>query len=393
MPVNRRELIKSIGMLAGMAASRGFAAAPGRGEDDPRLVLLVLRGGMDGLSAAPAFGDPNFEIARQGVALASPGDEPNAALNLDGFFGLHPKLPKLHERWSVGELAVLHAHCIPYQGRSHFDAQNVLEHGGEVPYSLSSGWLNRAITALGAASKAMAIVPVMPLVLRGEAPVTSWSPSSMPAPDGELLDRLQRLYDQDATLGEAFGQAREINDLMPMDEGSKRGRRDLTALAQAAGEFLAAPQGPRVAMLESVGWDTHARQESGPALQRQFRRLDAGLDALRVSLGQAWKHTAVMVLTEFGRTVAMNGTEGTDHGTGGAGFLVGGAVRGRQVVADWPGLASKALHEGRDLRPTLDTRALIKGVLADHLGLSKRVLADEVFPDTRGIVPVRDLIA
>ncbi|MEO0421210.1 MAG: DUF1501 domain-containing protein [Pseudomonadota bacterium] len=393
MPVSRRELIKSIGLLAGVASSRVFAAAPGRREDDPRFVLLVLRGGMDGLSAVPAFGDPHFEAARRGGGLAPPGEEANTALDLDGFFGLHPRLPRLHERWAAGELAVLHAHCIPYQGRSHFDAQNVLEHGGVVPYSLSSGWLNRAVAALGATSPAMAIVPVMPLVLRGEAPVSSWSPSALPAPDAELLDRLQRLYDQDATLGEAFAQAREINDLVPMDEGSPRGRRDLGALAQAAGDFLAAPEGPRVVMLESVGWDTHARQESGPALPRQFRQLDAGLDALRVSLGSAWQHTVVMVLTEFGRTVAMNGTEGTDHGTGGAGFLVGGAVRGRQVVTDWPGLAPKALHEARDLRPTLDTRALIKGVLADHLGLGERVLGNEVFPDTRRVAPVRDLIA
>ncbi|MEM9385325.1 MAG: DUF1501 domain-containing protein [Pseudomonadota bacterium] len=393
MPLGRRELIKFMGMMVAAASCRVLAAAPGRQEDDPRLVLLVLRGGMDGLSAVPAFGDPQFESARRGLALASPGSARDGALDLDGFFGLHPTLPKLHARWAAGELAVLHAHCIPYQGRSHFDAQNVLEHGGLAPFSLSSGWLNRAIASRGAQPKAIAIAPAMPLVLRGKAPVTSWSPSALPAPEEELLERLQRLYSEDQTLAQAFAQALEINDLAPRQQGALGGRRDFAALAQAAGEFLSAPEGPRVAMLESVGWDTHARQERGGALHGQFRRLDAGLDALRLSLGEAWRHTVVMVLTEFGRTVAMNGTEGTDHGTGGAGFLMGGAVRGRQVVADWPGLSSKSLREGRDLRPTLDTRALIKGVLADHLGLSMRALAEEVFPDTQRLAPVRDLIA
>ncbi|MEE4302089.1 MAG: DUF1501 domain-containing protein [Pseudomonadales bacterium] len=397
MRIARREFLKGLGaggLTAALTSGSVAFAAPGAAAS--RFVFVLLRGGLDGLSAVPAWGDPDFERARAGIALAPPG-APRGALDLDGFFGLHPELPQLHARWQAGELAVLHAHCGPYRERSHFDAQNVLEHGGLQPYGLRTGWLNRAIAeldardAVEAGARGIAIASAMPLALRGDATVTSWAPSILPSPEADLLDRVERMYGDDVRLASAFAEARMANVVAGDAMGGGR-RGDLPVLMGAAARFLSAPSGPRIAMVEAGGWDTHAGQEQPQgALARNLRQLDAGLETLRTGLGEHWADTAVLVLTEFGRTVAMNGSAGTDHGTGGAGFLLGGAVRGGRVVADWPGLGRRDLHEGRDLRATLDTRALIKGALHEHLGLEAPALA-AVFPGSEDVRPVTGLV-
>jgi uncharacterized protein (DUF1501 family) len=334
------------------------------------------------------------------LALARPGT-PRGALDLDGFFGLHPALTGLHERYRTGELLVAHAVATPYRERSHFDGQNVLENGGERPSGLGSGWLNRALAARSdGAHEGLAIGQTVPLILRGTLPVASWAPSVMPDVEPDLLARLRDLYAGDATLAARLDAAMEI-DAIAGEEGKgvagRRGRNGgaarFIAVARSAGHLLAQEQGPRVAVLDSGGWDTHA-QEGGAdgQLSSRLKGLDEALGALRTGLGDAWKSTVALICTEFGRTVAINGTRGTDHGTAAAAFLLGGAVRGGRVLADWPGLASRHRHEGRDLAPTLDLRALAKGVLSEHLELATGAL-DTVFPSSGRVAPVRGVVA
>ena len=402
--------------LAGL--SLAGAATPG----GPRLVLMILRGGMDGLSAVPAPGDPAFADARSALGrFASP------ALPLDGLFALHPALPGLHAMYGQGELVVLHATGLPYRERSHFDAQQVLESGGERPFSLDTGWLGRALA--GSRHTGMAFQAAVPLVLRGHAGIDTWAPSARPDPSADLVARLERLYADDAPLASALARAQALRgdggvpapggDAAPgggmvsgMAGGMARGMAGGTAgaapagagnrayparlalLARQAAAFLAKPDGPMAAVLEIGGWDSHANQaaDNGP-LVNNLRALDASLGALRDGLtaagtGDVWQRTVVLVVTEFGRTVAINGTQGTDHGTGGAALVLGGAVRGGRVIADWPGLAPGQRHEGRDLRITTDLRALFKTVLVQHLGLDPARISQQALPGSAGLAPL-----
>jgi uncharacterized protein (DUF1501 family) len=360
-----------------------------------RLVFVFLRGGLDGLSAVPAYGDPEFAGKRGQLAIPSPGTT-GGALKLDALFGLSPFLAEMHKLYAAHELAVLHAVASPYRERSHFDAQNLLENGTARPFGREAGWLNVAL-AESAGAGGLALGPNVPLVLRGPATVSSWSPSVLPAPDPDLLERLAQLYRNDPLLAKPFAAAREAQGLME-DQGRGGmpggGAQAAVALAKAAGAFLARKDGPRVATIDFGGWDTHANQvgEFSP-LTRNLRLLDRGVATLKGALGPAWRETAVLIVTEFGRTVAINGSRGTDHGTAGVAFVVGGAVRGGRVIADWPGLASGALHEGRDLKPTLDLRALFKAALAAQLGLGEAALETKVFPDSRGVKPLEGLFA
>lgn len=355
-----------------------------------RFIMVVLRGGMDGLAAVPAYGDPHYEAARAGLAMPPPGSA-DGTLRLDATFALHPRLTELAGLYQQRQLLPIHATCVPYHGRSHFEAQNVLENGAAVPYLLETGWLNRALTALPAAPdpSAIAIAQSMPVIMRGEASVTSWYPSILPQPNADTLARIAALYVSDPKLARALEQARMAH-AMSADEASGA---QFPARLEAAGRFLAGPDGPRVAMLESTGWDTHANQSLAfGALERNLGELDRGVALLRASLGDVWSQTVVLVATEFGRTVAMNGTSGTDHGTGGAAFLFGGAVAGGRVLADWPGLGPNDLLDRRDLRPTLDLRAVIKGLLADHLGVPATHIDRVVFPDSAAVEPLPGLV-
>ena len=384
------------GALLGPLAARlslAGAASPGA----PRLALLILRGGMDGLAAVPAVGDPSFATARGALGQF---DQP--ALPLTSLFALHPALVQLHAMYGRGELAVLHATGLPYRDRSHFDAQQVLESGGTRPFELTTGWLGRALA--GSNQSGIALQPAVPLVLRGHAGVDTWAPSVLPDPGADLLTRLERLYRADAPLAQALTRARElrVEGGMPAMPGMAaaagmaasatavpgRALAALAALATQAAAFLVKPDGPQVAVLEMGGWDTHANQSSpnGP-LANNLRQLDAALAALREGLqpGDTWSRTVVLVLTEFGRQVEVNGTQGSDHGSGGVALALGGAVRGGQVIADWPGLAPKDRFEGRDLRITTDLRALIRTTLHQHLQVSLAKLDSTVLPGSAGL--------
>ncbi len=377
--------------------ARLATAAP---NPDARLVLIILRGGLDGLAAVPPYADPAYARLRGPIALAKPGGE-GGVLDLDGTFGLHPALANLHAMYRAREALVLHATATPYRDRSHFDAQNVLEAGSVSPGGADGGWLNRALAALdsaGEAPEAVALADSVPLVLRGELAVSSWSPSRLPVPGDDLLVRVRQLYwAADPALAQSLYDALEVRAIVgDTNEQRMDGRAgvNVAPLAVSAARFLASPAGPRIAVLDAGGWDTHANQggAQGPLAQR-LRGLDDGLAALKSELGAHGRETTVLIVTEFGRAAAVNGTRGTDHGTAGCAFVVGGAVAGGRVLADWPGLAASDLHDGRDLRATTDLRALFKGVLHDRFGVGEAALARAVFPGSDAVMPLEGLTA
>jgi uncharacterized protein (DUF1501 family) len=391
---NRRIFLH--GALAGAAAAALPRCIFANADTDARFVLVILRGALDGLAAVPAYADGSYASQRGVLAITAP------QYKLDGMFGLHPSLTHLHERYREHELLVFHAVATAYRERSHFDGQDLLENGTREPKSAHDGWLNRLLPVLPAAKTvssdriAIALAQNVPLVLRGESRVASWAPSRLPDTDSDTLQRIADLYSTDEYFASRLQSALAADSVVGESMGV--GRRDplyaIGAVASAAGKFLAAADGPRIAVIEVGGWDTHANQgaEQGQ-LANRLRGLDQGLENLRSGLAGAWKNTAILVVTEFGRTVAVNGTRGTDHGTATCAFLLGGAVAGGRVVSDWPGLAPRVLHEGRDLRPTLDLRSVCKGVLATHLHAPEGALEDHVFPDSRSAPALSGLIA
>jgi uncharacterized protein (DUF1501 family) len=396
--LDRRVFLQAAGSVALSTLLPRFAFADAATES--RFVLVILRGALDGLAAVPAYGDGSYASKRGELAIESP------QYKLNGTFALNPSLTHFHERYQARELIVFHAAASPYRERSHFDGQDMLESGGAGKVPAHDGWLNRSLAVLPLAKArsteqiALALAQNVPLVLRGPSRVNSWAPSRLPEADSDTLQRIADLYSTDqyfASRLQAALAAENVAGEGAMTAGGGKGRRDplngVAAIASAAGKFLAAADGPRIAVIEATGWDTHANQgaDKGP-LATRLRGLDQGLEDLRTGLGAAWKDTAVIVVTEFGRTVAVNGTRGTDHGTATCAFLVGGAVAGGRVIADWPGLSNSALYQGRDLKPTLDLRSVFKGVLANHLGVAERDLEERVFPDSRAAKPMEGLV-
>ena len=405
--IGRREFLTAGAMATGGAllASR---VAFARTEGTSRFVLVILRGALDGLSAVPPYGDPDYARLRRELAIGAPGG-PEGVLKLDSMFGLHPSLSFLHDRYAANELVVFHAIASPYRERSHFDGQDVLENGHTRAHAVQTGWLNRALAALPtkkSQERGVALGQNVPLVMRGPASVASWSPSKLAALDDDTIQRIADLYSSDPLLSARLADALEADAIaMGSDSGSEMkmlaqtDKKDAKRYARydeivdAAGSFLRSEEGPQVAVFDTTGWDTHANEgDAKGQLSGRLAGLDDSLRKLKDQLGPSWNDTAVMVVTEFGRTAAVNGTRGTDHGTGAAAFLVGGAVKGGRVVADWPGLSASALYQGRDLKPTTDVRSVLKGILADHLDVAPRAIEKSVFPDSGSARAMRDLI-
>lgn len=385
----RRGLLLGLGTSLVVGGTRAaFASVPG----ERRFVVVLLRGALDGLFAVQPYGDPHFAALRGPLALPEPGRE-RGLLDLGGRFGLHPALPELHALHAAGEALTVHAVAGPHRSRSHFEAQDLLEGGGE--QRLTSGWLNRALQAMPAGDRArtgLAVGTGLPLLLRGPAPVGTYAPATSDPLSPDLMARLAGLHDADPRLGPAFREgmrARGFAEAALGPDEAEAGRASFPRLAAVTGRLLAEPGGPRVAVLEIGGWDTHAQQAG--RIVAPLRALDAGLAALRTALGPHWRETAVLVVTEFGRTARVNGSLGTDHGTGGVAFVVGGTVAGGRVVADWPGLAPDRLFENRDLQPTADLRSLAKALLADHLRLPPEAVA-RAFPGSEAAAPLRGLV-
>ena len=337
---------------------------------------------------------------------------------VDGFFVLNPSMTFLHGLYQKREAAIAHAIATPYRERSHFDGQDVLESGLAGVGRADSGWLNRALTHMakaGAAGgkanpqkanpKGLAMGAVVPLVMRGDAPVMSWIPKTFGFPlHASTIFRLMDLYAHtDPGLARAFAEGIEIDKVAasgtppppgtPPKPATAPQLRGFVDAAETAARFMTTADGPRVGVLSYDGWDTHANEGAVKGqLANRLAGLDAALHAFADGMGPAWKDTVVMVVTEFGRTARTNGTDGTDHGTGTVALLLGGAVKGGRMLADWPGLSDAALYEKRDLKPTKDLRSLFKGVLRDHLGLPETVLRDTVFPGSAAAKPFDGLI-
>jgi uncharacterized protein (DUF1501 family) len=431
---DRRQFLSASALAAGgalMTSRLAFAST----NTTSRFVFIILRGALDGLTAVPPYGDADYSRLRRELAIGAPGAA-NSAIKLDNLFGLHPSLRFLGESYSARELVVFHAVASPYRERSHFDGQDVLENGFMRPHASQSGWLNRALVSVPAGRASarrelgVALGQNVPLVMRGPAAVASWSPSKLAALDEDTLERITDLYARDPVLSKRLADAlaanaiasaaqQEADDgetvaagemstqsapsmsgdanenpagtnageksqvLAKRDKGNARAGARYVEVIRAAAGFLRREDGPQIAVFDATGWDTHANEGAAQGqLGVRLGALDAGLRTLKEQLGPVWRNTAVLVATEFGRTAATNGTRGTDHGTGAAAFLMGGAVQGGRVIADWPGLSSGALFEGRDLKPTLDIRSVMKGVLADHLSVPTAALEKDVFPDS-----------
>lgn len=386
--MNRRSFVRHMcwGGLATFALPGiTFAQVKANG----RFVFVLLRGGFDGLAAVVPHGDASYQSLRGGFAF----DE-SELFPLNDLFGLAPGLAPMRELWQANELVTLHAMAIPYRTRSHFDGQAILETGIDRPIGSSDGWLNRLLQVMSGRRSGIAIAAGMPRSLTGSFDVQTWSPTQLGAVDDAYLQRLGALYRTDQVLYGRFEAAVQQQDLIgeePMARGAAR-RGGITPLMQAAAKILRQDNGPNIAAVEFSGWDTHANQGlAGGALDRLLGQLAEGLMAFRTDMGPAWANTTVVVMTEFGRTARPNGTRGTDHGTAGAGFIIGPKVARSAAFADWPGLADRSLFEGRDLTPTLDVRAALKAAIAGTFDLSRPQL-DRVFPNAPEIRALYDLM-
>ncbi len=394
----RRRLLMGLSTLALPWPNLALAAAP----TDRRFVFVILRGGLDGIGAVAPFADPDYRQLRGEIALPEPGQD-GGAIDLDGRFGLHPALAPLERLWREKQLAIVHAVATPYRQRSHFDGQDLLENGTTDPRAKNGGWLNRAIAVLGKPKErdrrlGLAVGQTVPLTLRGEIPVATWALPALPDASADFLAKVAALYREDRTLGPAFAQgigahAMSAKAMEKPAMGSPPGNRPgaFRIAAEAAGRLLASDEGPRLAVLELNGFDTHAQQRgriAGP-----LTAFAEGMVALKETLGPIWSDTVVLAASEFGRTAKVNGTLGTDHGTAGVAFVLGGHVNGGRMLGRWPGLAAEKLYEGRDLAPTTDLRAVTKAVLKSHLGLTDDALAKVVFPESRTVKPLDGLIS
>ncbi len=380
--ITRRRFLAALGGTAMLTLWPGLSPAASGGQT--RLVVVLLRGAMDGLHLLPPRDDPDYLRARGELAVRD-------VLTLDGGFGLHPKMVFAHGLYRDKQLLPLVAVAPPYQRRSHFDAQDCLENGTAAPGGARDGWIGRCIQSM-TTSEGVAIAQVMPLAMRGSERAGIWSPPlPRDLPDALML-QLQPLYAADARLAPVFADAMAVAATEMGDaQGNKgRGAFRLPDAMAAAAKRMRGPDAARIAFVEDSGWDTHRGQQL--ALDRKFAELDAGLRAMHDGLADEWNRTVVVVVTEFGRTVATNGSAGTDHGVGGVSLLAGGAVRGGRVGGDWPGLTAGALLEGRDLRPTTDLRALFKGLLAGHLAVPESALETRIFPDSRAVRPLEGLL-
>jgi uncharacterized protein (DUF1501 family) len=405
----RRELLLGSGMLFAWAFVPRLARAEGR---DPRFLTIVLRGGLDGLAAVAPVGDPDWVKLRGNNALTLEGQKPG--LPLDGFFALNPAMPNVHRLYQEGHATIVHAVATPYRERSHFDGQDMLENGLPRPGTIDSGWLNRALAglepsrdAVASGRKAFAVGPITPLVVRGPAPVLLWTPPRLPPISDETTLRVLDLYRHtDPTFAQgleeglgaaSIGKAGGVDENKPgiqQGGGIEQVRAYFAEVFGAAGKFLAAPDGPRVGALAVDGWDTHVQEGAVTGrLADLLGALDAALGAIKTNMGEAWNETVVTLVTEFGRTAHVNGNAGTDHGTATVALLLGGALKGGRVVADWPGVKEADLYEKRDLKATTDLRAVLKGLLRDHLRVDERALAADIFPGSDGVAPMPGLLA
>jgi uncharacterized protein (DUF1501 family) len=363
---------------------------------DTRFVVIILRGGMDGLDVVQPYGDRNFSSYRPDL----PGGEAGGGFDLDGYFSANQYLAPIREMWRAGEVGFAHAVSTPYRDkRSHFDGQDMLEAGTGMDVGIGAvrdGWLNRMLGQVPGvdARTAFAVGREDMILLNGQVPVSSWSPDTRLdlSPQGRRL--LDELYHDDPVFQSAANLATDMVELLDMGDGISLGDEDgmseaamasmmqgrkasrAKALAQFAADRL--NEDTRIAAFSINGWDTHRTQLNG--LKPALGELSDALVTLKAGLGRNWQKTAVIAMTEFGRTVRQNGSRGTDHGTAGAMVLAGGAIRGGRVYGDWPGLGESDLYQNRDLLPTADVRHYPAWAMAGLMGLERSLIERVIFP-------------
>jgi uncharacterized protein (DUF1501 family) len=409
----------ALATAAGLGVSVSFLGRAAYADSDlnrRKLVVVVCRGGMDGLSVSPPVGDPDYANLRQRIAIA-PFGQPGGALKLDDIFGLHPALASVHRLAMAGQARIVPAVATPDRARSHFEAQDVLESGGVVAYGAGSGWLNRTLQALAPARKieALSVGGTAPLILRGPIQAGSWSPGGLEGRDQRLPRILADLYAKDPLLGPALASGLQTQDMakaaaamaaaqtsgdaaMAVQPAPIQQPRQNPDAARQVGttvaKFMQEPNGPQIVAISIDNFDTHANQGAAQGLlANRLTYLDSVLDGLSSGLGAEWSNTVVVAATEFGRTARVNGTGGTDHGTASTALVLGGALKRTGIVGDWPTLQQAKLFENRDTAPTLDMRALFKGVLAEHLGLERKALDTLIFPDSAAAQAARGVVA
>ena len=375
-------------LAMGGASAASFAfprMAFARARTDRRFVFIIQRGAADGLHIAAPTGDPAYAGIRGDFAK-----DFEAGAKLDGLFTLHPALIETAKLYGQRQALFAHAVASPYRDRSHFDGQNVLETGGSSAYQLRDGWMNRLVGILPQGEgKALALSSTVPMALRGSNQVSSYAPTQLSTPSDDLLTRVSGLYQGDQQLHKMWDAALQTRQ-MAGDLSGQAGQNGAAAGALAA-KMLGGENGARIAMIETNGWDTHSAQRG--RLAAQLKGLDQTVAAMKAGLGSDWDNTLVLVATEFGRTVRPNGTQGTDHGEASLAMLLGGAVAGGKVIADWPGLSQGALYEGRDLKPTTGLDSLVAGALAQHFGLEPALVQKTLFPQSSGPALTQTLIA
>jgi len=368
MRINRRNFLKTTALTSLYFAGFGVPSLANSGPKK-NLVVVMLRGGMDGLCAIPIKGDKNFEKLRSKINL-------DKTLGLTSDFDLHPALETFKYLWDKNLGAAVHATNIPYTGRSHFDGQNLMESGGKVPYKEKTGWLGRGMKLAGLTGSGLALSLPMPLLIRGVPMNNNYYPVGDRLPSPSTLQIIQ----------EAF---KEYNEKL-LSENLKivltrnlrnQGSRKSWALAASAGDELSRSNGPRVAVFEVDGFDTHAAQGATNGAHADcLSDYDNILKALKQSMtNEAFKNTLIVTLTEFGRTIKQNSSNGTEHGYGSAIFLAGGLVKKAQVHTDWPGLKRKELFEGRDLNSTIDARSVYASAMSTVFNLDFKIIQKEVF--------------
>ncbi len=386
--ISRRQALA--GVAAGMALGRTkLAFASGTAGSGPRLVVINVRGGLDGLAAVIPYGDSNLQGLRRALL-------PKRMLQLNNFFAFDPNLPNLFAMYAAGQALAVHAVGPIFDTRSHFVGQDYLQGGGTT--LLSTGWLNRALSMIGYTGPlqpGMALGPVAPAVIHGNNPIAGWTGDPFPMTSGNLETVLQTDSSNDSSIGPVMSIAFQDRDVFTaILQGQKTSSSsNLVHLAQVAGYCLASPYGPAVAVLQTDSVDTHYEQST--RLPTMLSEIDQALLALKTSLGAAWANTVVLTMTEFGRTAYENGTTGTDHGTGFAVLLAGGAVAGGQVVVQngWPGLGQSQLFQKRDLAPTCYFQQVAMAVLFDHMGISSSN-QETLFPGSTalGLMPLSGLV-
>ena len=373
MKISRRDFLKGTATSLFLAGFNLPALATSSRKKN--LVVIMLRGGMDGLCAVPVIGDKNFEKRRKSILI-----EDTIKLNSD--FALHPRLIGFNKCWNENTGSIVHATSIPYKQRSHFEGQNLMESGGKVPYQEKTGWVGRAMKLANLQGDGLALSLPMPLLLRGIPKNNNYFPTWGRLPRKDTLDLLKSVY-ADSSEDELlqmmdFIKKRKDEQMMGGTGGGDRQKNK--NLARQAAKYLRKSDGPRVAVFEVNGFDTHAAQGGVDGTHTEcLVEMDEIINNLKDNLQEAYKDTIILTVTEFGRTIKQNGGNGTEHGYGTAIFMAGGLLKKSQVHTDWPGLKRKEMYEGRDLNATIDARSVYASAMSTVFDLDFKRIQKDVF--------------